>query len=173
MNMTNSEISVNEAKQDKLFYVVSNTVIINSTDKTCLLLKRSETEKVLPGKWAFPGGKLEHLDVTRLLEEENKSPIDGIDNILGKLAVRETYEECGLKVDTESGTIIKNKVFIRPDGVPVFMATLVAEYIGGAVVLEDGAFTDYAWVSEDEIDDYDCIDGVAQEAKHALTIQKV
>ncbi len=166
--MTNPGISTHNAKQDKLFYVVSNTVVINSIDKTCLLLKRSETEKVLPGKWAFPGGKLEHLDVSRLLEEENKNSIDGIDNILGKLAARETYEECGLAIDAESGTIIKNKVFIRPDGTPVFMTTLVTEYLGGTVVLEDEAFTDYAWVSETDLDNYDCIDGVLQEAKQAL-----
>lgn len=166
--MSNSGISVTEAKTDKLFYVVANIIIVNSVEATCLLLKRSKTEKVHPGKWAFPGGKLEHVDVAKLLEETGTAPIDGIDNILGKLAVREAEEECGLTVDGENGTIIKNKVFVRPDGVPVFMATLTAEYAGGSVVLEDGAFSNYAWVNQHQLADYDCIDGVRKEAEKAL-----
>ncbi|MDB5170843.1 MAG: hypothetical protein JWO35_537 [Candidatus Saccharibacteria bacterium] len=167
--MSNLEISSTEAKQDKLFYVVANIIIVNSVDQTCLLLKRSETEKVLGGKWAFPGGKLEHSDVASLLAETGNQPIDGIDDILGKLAVREAQEECGLTVNGENNTVIKNKVFVRPDGVPVFMATLTAEYAGGSVVLEDGAFSDFAWVSKENLGNYDCIEGVRQEAEKALS----
>ncbi len=168
--MNTQEISVTEAKQDKLFYVVANIIIVNSLDKTCLLLKRSETEKVLPGKWAFPGGKLEHIDVKKMLEESGNKPIDGIDNILGKLAVREGKEECGLDVDGESTEIIKNKVFVRPDGVPVFMTTLAAPYAGGAVVLEAAAFSDHAWVSDGELETYETVGGVQAEAKKALAL---
>lgn len=166
--MSTFVISTDEAKQDKLFYVVANVIIVNPAKKTCLLLKRGENEKVLPGKWAFPGGKLEHSDVKQYISDARVDPIDGIENILGKLGVRESKEECGLVVD-ENARIIKNKVFIRPDGVPVFMVTLASKYIGGDVVIEDGAISDYAWVSLSEISDYDCINGVGEEAKLALT----
>jgi 8-oxo-dGTP pyrophosphatase MutT (NUDIX family) len=165
--MPTFEISTTGAKQDKLFYVVANIIIVNSDDKTCLLIKRSNTEKVLPGKWAFPGGKLEHEDVKQLVVEAGVEPITGIDNILGKLAVREAKEECGLDVD-ENARVIKNKVFVRPDGIPVFMATLANEYRGGEVVIEDGAVTDFAWVAKDQLTDYDCVPGVVQEAELAL-----
>ena len=38
-------LSVQNAKPDKLFYVVANILIINRRDQTCLLLKRSENEQ--------------------------------------------------------------------------------------------------------------------------------
>lgn len=165
--MSTFEVSTSEAKQDKLFYVVANVIIIDSAKKACLLLKRGDNEKVHRGKWAFPGGKLEHNDVKQLIIETGVEPIDGIDNILGKLAVREAKEECGLEVQ-EDGYVIKNKVFIRPDGVPVFMATLASEYTGGDVIIEDGAITDHAWVNKQQLDNYDCIEGVREEAVLAL-----
>lgn len=166
--MSKFAISVSEAKQDKLFYVVANIIIIDASKQACLLLKRGETEKVLPGKWAFPGGKLEHSDVGKLIEDIDAEPIEGVDNILGKLAVREAKEECGLTV-SEDGRIIRNKVFVRPDGVPVFMVTLASGYMGGEVEIEDGAIADYAWVKREELEDYDCIEGVLEEALTALS----
>ncbi len=162
--MRSPEISVAEAKQDKLFYVVSNLAIINIAEATCLLLKRGPNEKVLPNKWCFAGGKLEHQDVKKLLEETGRQPIDGIENILGLLGEREAREESGLDIDSATAQIITNKVFVRPDGVPVFMATLAAAYTGGTVKLEDQAFSDYAWAHRDELDSYDCIDSVREEA---------
>jgi 8-oxo-dGTP pyrophosphatase MutT (NUDIX family) len=167
-----TKISTDEAKQDKLFYVVANIIIVNPADQTVLLLKRSLTEKVLPGKWSFPGGKLEHADVAKLLEETGNEPISGIDNILGLLAEREAKEECGLTVEAKDGTVILNKVFVRHDGIPVFMAVLAAEYRGGAVVLEEGSFTDFAWVTEAELGDYDCIDDMNVEAMQAFRLLK-
>ena len=166
--MSEHNISVEEAKQDKLFYVVANIIVVNTDDKTCLMLKRSESEKVLPGKYAFPGGKLEHSDVAKLLDDTGNKPLQGIDNILGKLAQRECKEECGLDVVEESTQLIKNKVFIRPDGVPVFMVTLAAKYQGGTVVLEDDAFSDFAWVDQSKLDEYDTIPGIADEARKAF-----
>lgn len=160
-------ISTSEAKQDKLFYVVANVIIVDPAKQACLLLKRGDDEKVLPGKWAFPGGKLEQDDVEQLIIDAGVAPIEGIDNILGKLAQREAKEECGLDVQ-ENGRIIKNKVFIRPDGVPVFMVTMVSEYSGGEVVIEDGAIADYAWVNREDLVNYDCIDGIREEAVLAL-----
>jgi 8-oxo-dGTP pyrophosphatase MutT (NUDIX family) len=166
--MTTFVISTKDAKQEKLFYVVANVIIVDPAKKTCLLLKRGENEKVLPGKWAHAGGKLEHEDVKRLILESGALPIDGVDNILGKLAQREAKEECGLDVKEESN-VIKNKVFVRPDGIPVLMATMVSEYAGGEVVIEDGAIADYAWVSAEELNKYDCIKGVREEVALVLS----
>lgn len=168
--MSQFDISVSKAKQDKLFYVVANVIIVDYTQQKFLLLKRSERETVLPGKWSYPGGKLEHTEVAELITDLGKPAIDGIDNIIGKLAAREAKEECGLKVQ-EDGKIIRNKVFVRPDGIPVFMATIASEYSGGEVILEHDAFTDHAWVSLEESKNYDCIDGIQEEAALALHSQ--
>lgn len=165
--MTN--ISTDKAKQDKLFYIVANVIIVNPSNATCLLLKRSDSEKVHPGKWAFPGGKLEHADVAKLLEETGNTPLEGIENIMGDLAAREAKEECGLSV-SKNGVIIKNKVFVRPDSVPVFMTVMTAEYVGAdEVILEEGAFSDYAWIGHENLASYDLIDGVGAEAQEALS----
>ena len=166
--MSTFEISITEAKKDKLFYVVANIIIVDTTRRACLLLKRGYDEKVLPGKWGHAGGKLEHADVKKLILETGVKPIEGIDNILGKLAMREAKEECGLDVQAQTD-VIKNKVFVRPDGIPVFMTTLVSEYNGGEVVIEDGAIADYAWVTEDQLGDYDCIEGIREEVSLALS----
>ncbi|HEY4963175.1 MAG TPA: NUDIX domain-containing protein [Candidatus Saccharimonadales bacterium] len=136
--MTKSIISIDAAKVDKLFYVVANVIILNTKNATCLLLKRSEREKVHPGKWAFPGGKLEHGDVESLLAESGKAPIDGIDNIMGKLAMREAKEECGLDVDCDSSNVVSNKLFVRPDGIPVFMAVLTTSILMAKLHLKKG-----------------------------------
>jgi 8-oxo-dGTP pyrophosphatase MutT (NUDIX family) len=53
------KISLDNAKKDKLFYFVANVIIYRDSDKKCLILKRSETEKVHPSKYCVPGGKLE------------------------------------------------------------------------------------------------------------------
>lgn len=166
--MSKINISTDEAKQNKLFYVVSNIIIVNPLNSTCLLLKRSKLEKVHPGKWAFPGGKLEHNDVIELLAESGRDPIDGIDNIMAKLAAREAQEECGLRVNIENSTIISNKVFVRPDNVPVFMVVMATEYTGGKVKLEPNAFSDFAWVNVINFPKYDCIDGIYEDASVVL-----
>lgn len=163
-------ISVNEAKEDKLFYVVANLVIVNTQTKECLLLRRSQTEKVYPEKWAFPGGKLEHGEITELINGLGTTPLDGVNGILGILAKREAKEECGLEVESDGNTILKNKVFVRPDGVPVMMVSIFATYVSGEVVLEEGSFTDHAWVTLQEMSDYDIIPGSEEEVKKSLQL---
>ena len=167
--MSDINISVSEAKQDKLQYVVANFVVVNKENKTVLLLQRSHREKVHPGKWAFPGGKLEHENIAEMIQSEGVDPLDGVDNVLSKLAEKETKEEVGLSVNGESNRIIKNKVFVRPDGVPVFMVTLMTQYEGGEVKLEEGIEA-AVWVTAEELDNYNCISGVQDEARVALSL---
>ena len=57
--MPADKISLENAKDDKLFYFVANVVVFRESDGRCLILKRSENEKVHPGKFATQGGKLE------------------------------------------------------------------------------------------------------------------
>ncbi len=60
--MVASSISLDQAKHDKLFYVVANVVVYRDSDKRCLILKRDPREKAHPNKYAVPGGKLEWKD---------------------------------------------------------------------------------------------------------------
>ena len=86
--MPASKISLEHAKQDKLFYFVANVVVYRESDGRCLILKRSGTEKVHPGKYCVTGGKLEWQD----LDIQNPTRFNGevldFEDVAGKLLVR-------------------------------------------------------------------------------------
>ena len=161
------EVHIREAKENKLFYFVVNVVPYRASDNRCLIIKRSESEKVHPGKWAVPGGKLEWAD----LDLDNPHAMNGIvkdyDNAIPELAYREVKEECGLEICGELRYLL-SKVFVRPDGVPVVLIKFAAEVKEAEVVLEEGAFTEYAWVDAAEVNEYDCIDGVQEETRKTI-----
>ncbi len=167
--MKADKISLDNAKSNNLFYFVANVIIYRETDGRCLILKRSETEKVHPGKYCVPGGKLDWND----LDINNPTRMNGevydFEGVLEKLLQREALEECGLVI--EDKPIYVNSVgYIRPDGVPVMMLKFAAKYKSGVVKIEDGAITDHAWVNEEEIKNYDCIKGIKEEVMYAISL---
>src|SRR3989338_971545 len=157
--MLAKEISLNHASQNKLFYFVANVVVYRDSDKKCLLLKRSMQEKVHPGKYCVPGGKLEWNDLP--LERPTRANGDVLDfeDAIEKLLLREVEEEAGILIHDDLH-YINSVAFIRPDGIPVVLAKFAARYKSGDVVLEKGSFTDYAWVNASEIAGFDCIQGI-------------
>lgn len=165
--MKATKISIDNAKKDKLFYVVANVVIYRESDKKCLILKRAATEIAHPNKYAVPGGKLEWKD----LPIENPSRVNGdildYENAIGDLLKREALEECGLTISDDL-VYVNNVAFIRTDETPVILVKFAAKYVKGEVVLEEGAFTDYAWVDGSEVMNYDCIDGVQGEVNKTI-----
>lgn len=169
--MPAEKISVEHAKQDKLFYVVATVIVYRESDGRCMILKRHEREKVHPGKWATPGGKLEagDLDMTNPTRQHNDVTV--FDNAIPELAAREVREEAGVEISPEL-QYNNSMVFVRPDGIPVVMLRFVATYVSGDVKLEEDAFTDHAWVSAEEIDGYDCLGDLAEEIKSAIALQK-
>jgi len=167
--MRASKASVDNAKQDKLFYVVTNATIYRREDNRCLILKRSDREIVHPGKWAAVGGKLEHKD----LKMDSPTSTDGdvvvFEDALIQLLMREIQEEAGVKVKPEP-KFIGSKVFIRPDETPVVLLKFGVEYESGEVTPEKGAFTDFAWVNTEEVGNYPCVEGVAEEVKTTIVL---
>jgi 8-oxo-dGTP pyrophosphatase MutT (NUDIX family) len=166
--MPASHISLGKAKSDKLFYFVANVLVYRESDRRCLLLKRSETETAHPGKWAFPGGKLEWAD----LDLANPSRLNGevidFENAVEDLLARETLEEAGVTIDTGRFEYINSVAFVRPDGIPVVLLKFAAPYVSGDVAVEEGAFTDHAWASLEELKAYDCIEGIPEEVAKVL-----
>ncbi|MDD3808187.1 MAG: NUDIX domain-containing protein [Candidatus Pacebacteria bacterium] len=79
-----------------------------------------------------------------------------------KVARREVKEEAG--VDIKNIGYLTSMAFIRSDEIPAIIVSLYADYAGGDVKLQD-SMTDYAWVSVDEIDKYDLIEGIGEEIK--------
>lgn len=169
IRMKAKEISLNNAKTNKLFYFVANVVIYRETDKKCLILKRAENETAHPSKYCVPGGKLEWKDLdlnnpTRL----NGDVIDFEDSV-EKLLAKEVKEEAGITIQKEL-TYINSVAFVRPDGIPVILVKFAAKYESGEVIIEEGAFTDHAWVNNEEIQNYDCIQGIKEEIKKTIEL---
>lgn len=162
-------ISTESAKSDKLFYFVANVVVYRESDKKCLILKRDPREKVHPRKWAVPGGKLEWGDFDLKNPTRMNGDVIDFENAVEELLKRETLEESGLEIQ-DYLEYINSVFFVRPDGIPVILVKFAAKYKKGDVVLEEGAFTDYAWVDEREALEYDCIEGVQDEIKKTMKI---
>ncbi len=165
--MKASAISIDQAKKDKLFYFVANVVVYRRKDARCLILKRHEREKVHPGKYAVPGGKLEWADMDLRHPTRMNGDVIDFENAIEDLIEREVKEEAGISLKPE--LIYLNSVaFVRPDGIPVVLAKFAAEYKSGRVKIESDSFTDYAWVNEKEVMKYACIDGIQKEVKNTI-----
>lgn len=169
--MPAKEIRIKEAKENKLFYFVANALVYRKEDGRCLLLKRSATEKVHPGRWATPGGKMEWQDFdlnnpTRL----NGEVLDYLDSV-ELLLKRETMEEAGIELNDDF-KFINSNTFIRPDGIPVVLIKLAVSYKRGEVVLEEGCFDDHVWVNETEVQELECIDGIKEEIEKTIALYK-
>lgn len=167
--MTAEKISLDNAKKDKLFYFVANVVIYRESDKRCLILKRDEREKVHPGKYAVPGGKLEWQDLDINRPTRINGEVLDYENAVENLLKREAFEECGLEIE-DALQYINSIAFIRPDETPVILVKFAAKYKSGSVVLEKGGFTDHAWVNAEEVKNYPCIKGIPEEIAQVIKI---
>ena len=167
--MAATEISLGEAKKDKLFYFVANVLVYREEDGRCLILKRSKREKAHPGRWATPGGKMEHGDFDINHPTRMNGDVIDFEDSIEDLLRRETKEEAGVEIGNEFHYINSN-TFIRPDGIPVVLVKLAANYVGGEVVLEEGAFDDFAWVNAEEVKEYECIDGICEEVEKTVQL---
>ena len=167
--MLAKKISLNNAKEDKLFYFVAGVTVYRDSDKRCLILKRDEREKVHPGRYGVPGGKLEWGNLP--IEKPTRINGDVLDfeNAIEELLKREAKEEAGIEIGDEL-LYINSVAFIRPDETPVVLVKFAAKYKGGDVVLEKGSFTDYKWVNAEEVKKYDCINGVCEEVAQAIQL---
>ena len=167
--MSAKKISIDNAKKDKLFYFVANVVVYREEDGRCLILKRDEREKAHPGKYAVPGGKLEWKDLPIEKPTRINGDILDYENSVKELLKREVFEEAGIEIENEF-TYMNSVAFIRADEIPVLLVKFAAKYKSGEIVPERGAFTDYAWVNSEEVENYDCIKGIKEEVKKTIEI---
>lgn len=170
--MPAEKISLQNAKEDKLFYFVANVVVYRENDGRCLILRRGSEEKIHPGKYCVPGGKLEwgQLDVKRPTRL-NGDVLD-FEDAVEELLAREVKEEAGINIEKDL-KYVNSVAFVRHDGIPTILVKFAAKYKTGEVKLEDGAFSGHVWVSEDEVKNYDCIKGIPEEITKTIAIFKI
>ncbi len=169
--MPAEKISLKNAKENKLFYFVANVVIYRPSDKKCLILKRSETEKVHPGKYCVPGGKLEWSQLDIAKPTRINGDVLDFQDAVEELLAREAKEEADIEIEKEL-KYINSVAFVRPDEIPVILVKFAAKYKNGEVKFEDGAFTDFAWVDENEVKKHECIKGIPEEVAKTIEIFK-
>lgn len=168
--MRPERINVAEAKKDKLFYVTANAVVVRE-DSKALILKRSDREKVYPGKWTIVGEKIEHSDLDVNNPSRHEGDVLVFESAISEVLHRGAQEEAGITIKPEHA-FLSDKIIVRPDGTPVVVLVFAALYGGGDVYPQEGDFTDFAWVGTEEIEDYDCIEGVKEDIKAALSVFK-
>jgi len=167
--MPAERISLDDAKTEKLFYFVANVVPYRERDGRCLILKRDEREKVHPGRYGVPGGKLEWNDLNIAKPTRMNGDVYDFEDAVEKLLEREAMEEAGIEIERNL-KYINSVAFVRPDGIPVVLVKFAAKYKGGEVKPEAGGFTDYAWVNEEEVKNHECIDGIKEEVAKTIEI---
>jgi len=112
---------------------VTAAAIIRRDDGRILLLKRADHEKVYPGMYAGPGGKIE-----------------GNDTIV-ETVMREVKEECSLEVEPDM-LILKEKAILRKDGqTSKALSVLCRPKKTEPIILEEKNFTGYKWVNLEEL----------------------
>lgn len=139
---------------DKFHYVAVTGIIVK--DGKYLIAKRSNKEKVFPGLWTVPGGRLEQGDYIN----SPKDTGDAWYNILERVLEREVKEETGLNV--KNSRYLLSLAFMRPDNIPVTVNSFYCDYDSGDIKLSD-ELVDYRWVSVDELDKYSLISGIREE----------
>ena len=167
--MPAEKISLNNAKEDKLFYFVANAVVYRESDGRCLILKRSEREKVHPGKYCVPGGKLEW----RMLDIKNPTRFNGdvldFEDTVENLLALEVREEAGIEIERDL-KYINSVAFVRPDEIPVILVKFAAKYKRGDVKPDQNDFSDHAWVNSEEVKNYECIKGIPEEVAKTIKL---
>ncbi len=167
--MPAERISLDQAKTDKLFYVVANVVVWRPEDGRCLVLRRSSREKVHPGKWCVPGGKLEWADLDVAKPTRLNGEVLDFEDAIEKLLVRETREEAGVEIDPNL-SYVNSVAYVRADGVPTLLIKFAARYLGGEVRTEQGSFDGHAWVNAEEVKKLDCILGIPREVAKTVAV---
>ena len=165
--MPAEKISLDNAKKEKLFYFVANVVVYRESDGRCLIIRRSEREKAHPGKYGVAGGKMEWKDFDIEKPTRMNGDIPNFEDSVEKLLKKETLEEAGIEIETDL-KYINSVTFVRPDEVPVVLVKFAAKYKSGDVKTEEN--NPYAWVNEEEVENYDCIEGIKEEVRKTIKI---
>ncbi len=152
-----------EIQNKELHRVVPTAIICK--DGKYLILQRGRHKKVFPGRWTVPGGGLTVDDYINT----QKTTADAWYYAVRECLKREVKEETGLDVDKLN--YLLDLAFIRPDGIPVVTLSYYGDYVSGDVQLNEES-VDYRWVTAEEANQYDLIEGIQDEIKMVDKIKK-
>lgn len=149
---------------DKRHFVVATAIIFNKEGKM-LIAKRSKTEKVFPGRWTVPGGKISQEDYSSL--ERNNAGLWY--HVIEQTLKREVEEEVGLKIDNIK--YLTSIAHMTDDGIPSVYLSFFCNHLEGDVKLCD-ELEESAWVDIEEAKNHDLIEGIYDELVWAFNTIK-
>ena len=144
---------------NKNLHRIVGSCMIYDQEVRFLALKRRPDLKVYPGLWTVPAGGMDRDDYALLPQT---SP-DGWENPLEIAMRREIKEEAGVEVGALEP--LGHFTFIRPDNIPVFGMRFAAPYLSGEVTIDPEDSTEFAWVSVEEVGNYDFLGRIAEEIR--------
>jgi 8-oxo-dGTP pyrophosphatase MutT (NUDIX family) len=142
--------------QNKAHYIAI-TGIVRKEGKY-LICKRSMQEKIFPGKWCVPGGRLMQEDFVHAQKDTHDHWFD----VLEKQLQKEIKEECGIEIKNIG--YVSNLALIRPNGFATVIISLYADFDSGDVKMnQPDELIDFAWVSLEEAREYDLIENIYEQ----------
>jgi len=154
-----------EEVKEKAHYISVTGIIIK--EGKYLICKRSLNEKIFPGKWCVPGGKIEQKDFINTPKDTKDHWFDIFEKILKK----EILEETSLKI--KNIRYVSNLALIRPNGFSTIIVSLCAEHESGEVQLSEEELTEYVWVSLKEAKQYDLIENIYEQIENVDKINNI
>lgn len=150
--------------KDKAHYIAITGIICK--DNKFLICKRSMSEKIFPGKWCVPGGKLQQSDFIDTKKNTNFHWFD----VLEKTLQKEIKEETNLEI--ENIGYVSNLALIRPNGFSTIILSLFADFKSGEIKLSEDELIDYAWVNLEEAKNYDLIENIYEQLEKVALLKK-
>ncbi len=138
-----------------LFEVAITAIIVN--DGKFLITKRSASKKRFPNMWTVPGGKMETRDFTSLPKQTK----DYWYNVLEQALIREVKEEVGIEI--ENIDYLTSMATVHNDGNASLVISCIADYKAGEITLQTEETDEFAWVTLEEANKYNLIDGIYDE----------
>jgi 8-oxo-dGTP pyrophosphatase MutT (NUDIX family) len=151
-------MEIDEIKE-KAHYISVTGIIVKKEENhnKYLICRRSLKEKIFPGKWCVPGGKIQQSDFISTQKDTNDHWFD----IFEKTLKKEILEETNLQV--EDIGYVTNLALIRPNGFSTIIVSLYASYKNGDVLLQEDELIDYAWVTLKDAKNYDLIENIYEQ----------
>ena len=150
--------------KEKIHYV-SVTGIIRKNGRY-LICKRSENEKIFPGKWCVPGGKIEHSDFINTPKDTSSHWLGIFEKVLRKEIKEETT------LDIKNIGYVSSLAMMRPNGHSSIFVSLYADYDAGDVQLAEDELSDHAWVTLEEAKKYDLIENIYEQLEQVEDIYR-